>query len=288
MQKLVENKSKLALEFKTDKVTLTFEPQALLTSELKNAGPDALAAVAATIVSGETGQAAAAFAVSINGQKLRTYHFNVTVRENAKDKKGLKIHNLNGDVAVKLDLSDLDLRRINTGQLVVMHQQPDGNWLERASAFDPKTKTLTFTTGSFSLFTVIEKPVKQKTTIELAINQTTVSVNGNSKTLDAAPYLQAGTNRTMVPVRFVSEMLGAQVEWCGQTNQVEITDNGKQVVLTIDSTQVLVDGTQITVDSVPENKPPGRTFVPLRFISENLGAQVDYNDTTRQIIIVRD
>lgn len=135
-------------------------------------------------------------------------------------------------------------------------------------------------------FSGMEKPATQNI-ITLTIGEATVSVSGTQQMLDAKPYIQTATGRTMVPVRFVSKMLGAAVAWDDQTRQVEIIDGAQTIILTIGSETVVAGGTTLTIDSVPEIQPPGRTFVPLRFISETLGAQVHYDETTKQITITR-
>ena len=112
-------------------------------------------------------------------------------------------------------------------------------------------------------------------------------VDGSPYTLDVAPFIDTTSNRTLVPIRFVSEALGAQVEWIKETNQVRIVEDGKEIILTIGSTSVTVDGKQNTIDCAPVVMAPGRTFVPLRFISETLGAEVDYEETTKKIVIKR-
>ncbi|MDF9409017.1 stalk domain-containing protein [Pelotomaculum isophthalicicum JI] len=127
-------------------------------------------------------------------------------------------------------------------------------------------------------------PVK---VIKLTIGQTGASVGGSPFTLDAVPYVNTKVERTLVPVRFVSEALGAGVKWNAETGQVTITGAGKEIVLTPGSTSVLVNGQTAAIDCVPETIPPGRTFVPLRFVSENLGAKVDYNAETGEITITK-
>lgn len=98
----------------------------------------------------------------------------------------------------------------------------------------------------------------------------TISVNGTTVKFDQAPYIANG--RTMVPVRFVSEALGAQVSWDNITKTVKITTD-KVIELKIGSTEARIDGDSITLDA-PAEIAGGRTMVPLRFVSEALGAQV--------------
>ena len=100
-----------------------------------------------------------------------------------------------------------------------------------------------------------------------------VSVNGTSIDFpDQAPYLS--NNRTMVPRRFISEALGAEVDWDEASRQVVV--KGNQVVeLSLDSNQATIDGMAFLLDAPPEVAGQ-RTMVPLRFVSEALGAEVKY------------
>lgn len=118
--------------------------------------------------------------------------------------------------------------------------------------------------------------------IKLQIGNNQAQVDGVAITLETAPFIHEG--RTMVPVRFVSEQLGADVDWLPDTRQVQIVDGPKKIVLTIDSTNAVVDGRQETLD-VPAMITGGRTFVPLRFVSETLGAAVDWDGPTQTITI---
>ena len=121
-----------------------------------------------------------------------------------------------------------------------------------------------------------EEKEETRKIIKLTIGQEEVSIDGEFFILEAAPFIEAG--RTLVPVRFISEALGAEVGWDPDTQQVTVTDEGMEIVLTIGSQDVLVDGKEQTIDCAATILPSGRTFVPLRFVSEILGAEVDYQD----------
>lgn len=144
---------------------------------------------------------------------------------------------------------------------------------------------LEFTINSFSTFIIYKPAPKAKTTIKLTIDKALVTVNNTEINLDATAFIKDTTNRTLVPVRFVSEALGSKVEWLPKTRQVKII-NSKKILLTIDSTEVQVAEEIITIDS-PAEIVNTRTFVPLRFVSESLGAEVSYNAKTRQITIIK-
>ncbi|MGI5839629.1 MAG: stalk domain-containing protein [bacterium] len=123
--------------------------------------------------------------------------------------------------------------------------------------------------------------------IVLTVGKPEALVDGEPVRLDAAPYIEAPVGRTFVPVRFIGEALGATVEWLAASKQVVIRDGGTEIILTIGSKTVLVNGEAQAIDCSPVVLPPGRTFVPLRFVSETLGASVDYDGAAKQITICR-
>jgi len=122
---------------------------------------------------------------------------------------------------------------------------------------------------------IIDKAEQQK--IVLTLGSKEASVNGTIKTMDVAPFTVSG--RTMVPVRFISEFLGATVIWTESTKSALIADNGISLTLTLGKKMAGMD-----VAPLLQN---GRIFVPLRFVSEKLGANVDWIAETKQIIITR-
>ena len=117
--------------------------------------------------------------------------------------------------------------------------------------------------------------------IELPIR---VVVNGTKINFpDAEPFIDENS-RTQVPIRFVGEALGADVSWDGNTKKVTITLNGKKVVLQIGNKNYEVNGQQKQMDTVALLKE-SRTFVPVRFVSEALGATVKWNANIRTVYI---
>lgn len=130
-------------------------------------------------------------------------------------------------------------------------------------------------------------PGESKKAVTLTIGMEKATVDGRSYTLDAKPFIKPRVNRTMVPLRFISEALGAEVEWKAVARQAVISDNGTKIILSIGTHAALVNGKPLTMECTTELLPPGRTFVPLRFVSETLGADVDWNPDTREINITR-
>ena len=97
---------------------------------------------------------------------------------------------------------------------------------------------------------------------------------------DAQPYLDSA-HRTMVPIRFVTEAMGADVQWDPDTSTAAISKNGISVNITKGSKTLTVNsasGTSyVTMNTVAVVKD-GRTFVPIRFVVEALGGFVDYSN----------
>lgn len=113
-----------------------------------------------------------------------------------------------------------------------------------------------------------------------------VNVHLNGKKVqfpDAHPFV-ADSGRTLVPVRFVSESLGANVTWIGETQTVAIQQGGKEIRLRIGDSKATVDGAEMTLDA-PVLLKSNRTFVPLRFVSENFNAKVEWDGATQTVVI---
>ena len=127
-------------------------------------------------------------------------------------------------------------------------------------------------------------PSPAEPVVILTIGSKVMLADGQEVLMDVAPFIDADTFRTMVPIRFISEALGADVSWQPETSQVKILLGDQEMILNIGSKTVLVNGTSTETDS-PAVILDSRTFAPLRFISETLGAKVDWNDETRQITI---
>jgi ribosomal protein S19 len=131
---------------------------------------------------------------------------------------------------------------------------------------------------------VLEVNNYRKASIELQINNDRALINGEQKVIDAAPYISAG--RTFVPLRVVAEGFGAEVTWVQQTRGINITLGDQVISMQIGSNRAMVNNEMVHMDAPPEIKN-GRTFVPIRFVSEMLGAEVEWVQATRTVKIVR-
>ncbi len=103
-----------------------------------------------------------------------------------------------------------------------------------------------------------------------------VFLNGSEVAFpDQKPFIDQSAGRVFVPVRFVSEALGAKVEWVQQEQKIVINKGDKKIILYVGKKDVSVNGQNYTLD-VAVRLVNDRTIVPLRFVSEALGAGVKW------------
>lgn len=125
--------------------------------------------------------------------------------------------------------------------------------------------------------------------IILVIGEKKVRIFGETKENDVAPKIV--NDRTMLPTRLIAESLGAKVDWDESRQLVTVTgknEKGEEVVIliTINSDIASVNGEQKKLDS-PAFIENDRTYTPIRFISENLGADVEWVETEQKVIITK-
>lgn len=112
----------------------------------------------------------------------------------------------------------------------------------------------------------------------------TVLLDGKTLSFEVPPTVENG--RTLVPVRAIFEALGAVIYWDPSTQTITSESKGKQrtVNITIGNKQAYVNGAAVMLD-VPASIIESRTMVPLRFVSEALGAQVSWDAKSQTIAI---
>jgi hypothetical protein len=133
-------------------------------------------------------------------------------------------------------------------------------------------------------------PVAQphvRRTIDLTIDSTLMVVDGTSVTMDVAPVIRE--DRTLLPLRALVQELGGSIAWNAKTSQVTVRARGITMVLTIGMNTAAVNGTSTLIDPANSKVVPviigGRTFLPVRFIAEQLGLEIGWYPPTRTITI---
>lgn len=120
-----------------------------------------------------------------------------------------------------------------------------------------------------------DKPAAAAKTIILQIGSTAVLVDDQAIINDVASVIR--NDRTLVPIRVITEALGGQVAWNEAAKEVALTVNGKEIKMTI--------GKVLEKYGVAPVIIGGRTFVPVRFVADELGAVTTWDDATKTVTI---
>ena len=117
--------------------------------------------------------------------------------------------------------------------------------------------------------------------IVFAIGKDTYYVNGQTPgvKMDAAPFIE--NDRTYVPVRFLGNALGVKddnIGWEQSTQKVTLSYKDIVASMAIGSKDIYSNSVKTVMDVAPQIKPPGRTFLPARYVAEALGYEVDWQN----------
>lgn len=112
-------------------------------------------------------------------------------------------------------------------------------------------------------------------TIKLQIGSRIVNVDNEAVIYDAAPVIR--NDRTLVPIRIITEALGGKVDWNGATKEVTLSINDKEIKMAIGKTLEKYGVAPVIID--------GRTFVPVRFVADELSAEVAWDEATKTVTI---
>jgi len=136
----------------------------------------------------------------------------------------------------------------------------------------------------------IPPPTAERGFIMMFIGNTHMNVNNVWEGIDppnnsTAPVINAG--RTMVPIRAIIEAMGGTAVWDSSDRRADLRSHGNHVQMWLGQRGVMVNGVADEMDVVPEVRN-GRTLIPLRFVAEFLGAQIEWIGSQRMIVIVYD
>lgn len=179
---------------------------------------------------------------------------------------------------------DVTARLLDTSDALILNDQVTEEDLE--NLFDPDSIIYQWIKQLEALTLITEEEIIVVEEMDMDIVILDLSGATSLPGYEQQPYIEQGV--TMVPVRYVSEELKAEVEWNAETKQVTVTDLGtdQQIVLTVDSTLAEVNGEEVTLD-LPAVVRDGRVFVPLRFIAESLGGEVFWDEETKTVTIIK-
>jgi len=181
-------------------------------------------------------------------------------------------------VKVTINLTELGLTGTTENLTAVRFvPQADGTYkaIKLGGVYLAATNSFEFYTDSFSLYSIVKADSVNK--ITFTINSRDYAIGALALKTDVPPVVQE--QRTLVPIRVVAEALGAEVEWDHATKTATITLGGKVLTMTL--------GQLIAGMDVPAQGIDGRIMVPLRYVSEALGAYVMWFPQEKRIEIIQ-
>ncbi|MFE6074330.1 stalk domain-containing protein [Paenibacillus sp. NPDC057886] len=119
-------------------------------------------------------------------------------------------------------------------------------------------------------------------TASLVLGQKSMTVNGTKKAIDSAPVLKNGT--TYVPIKHVLDAFGGQASWDSKNQRVTVVRGGKLIDLVVGQKEFIINGKRQSATVAPYVSG-GRTLVPLRLVSEQLGLIVKWEQNTKTVTI---
>ncbi len=120
--------------------------------------------------------------------------------------------------------------------------------------------------------------------LKMTLGKTDYTLNGETKTMDVAPIIR--NSRTMLPVRYVAEALGAEIAWDGATSTATLKTADTEIKITVGAATATVNGQSVTLDS-PAFIENSRTYMPVRFVAETLGGTVAWDGATSTATITK-
>ena len=182
---------------------------------------------------------------------------------------------------IAVDTDEMDIPPVSKifieGRLIYS----DGELLVEESFFESLVQDIIKLRVEFTDGSIIEETfnngLAEQDLLRFVLGDRMYTKNGAQRENDVAPYLDSALNRTMVPLRVIAEEMGAIVDWDGATQTVSMSRDGSYMSLVIG--QALPDGMGTAV--IAED----RTFVPVRYVAEMLGAEVEWDGANQAVYI---
>lgn len=233
-------------------------------------------------------------AMTMTGETVYTFHFKqvsdvpldleIAVQSDSEPYQkalptGAALLDMEGDVpsAVTFDLTALAQEKVEVEMPSVEEEKPESSKPTGSVVEKPVQPVIGTDDVSKRLSGAI---VLQLGNYGAVVNGAVVRIDPDSTAVQ--PY--AHDNRTFVPVRFLSERMGAVVGWDQATKTVTVTRAGRTVQMVLGQNTYWVDGVQKMMDA-PAEVVSQRTMVPIRFVSEALGLSVGWDQANKLVLV---
>jgi len=188
---------------------------------------------------------------------------------------------------IKDSFSGIESFRINGN---IVNLTSDGSFTYNISLYEGDNRIKFELIDKAGNKTIKEVKIKyiKRIIIKLQIGNKIMFINETPQEIDIPPQIIEG--RTYLPIRWIAEPLGAVVVWDGKEKKVTVTLKDTVIELWVNKNMAKVNGVNTAIDPNNSKVVPliisGRTMLPIRFIVENLGCQIDWDAQTKTIIII--
>lgn len=145
-----------------------------------------------------------------------------------------------------------------------------------------KTGTVAFDNIKFTMPSLSSEAGLPTGKVVMAIGQKSFTANGQSKTMEVAPVMKGAS--TYIPIKYVLDTFGGRAVWDAANQRITVTRGGKVMDLTVGDTDFILNGERKGANVAPYISN-GRTLVPLRLVSEQLGLNVKWEQKTKTVTI---
>lgn len=214
---------------------------------------------------------------------IRLPHF---IKNRYSDSAEVSYQKLSGEVSASGEITLMAYTHVFGGDNSKVDYYINGRWVAGSSSL-PYKKTIDlrdYSDGRHELKAVLESGGKYKTEKKLTLNisRIKIKINGSYAETDAPPFIE--NDRTYVPVRLISENLGCEVSWEQDTQTAVVKRQNTEIRMTLGSRVISVNGREVAIDAAVQIRND-RTFLPVRAVSEILGASVDWDGNSRCVIV---
>lgn len=144
------------------------------------------------------------------------------------------------------------------------------------------TGSVSFDNVRFTAPASVEDTEFPSATVQMIVGQKTMTVNGQKQGLDVAPLLKNDT--TYVPIKYITDSFGGTATWNNTAKKTTVIRGSEVIEMVVDKREFLLNGTKKTAKVAPIIVN-GRTLVPLRLVSDQLGINVKWEQKTKSITL---